>query len=407
MTHRSPPVPLGFRRAAISDSYGRPIMTDAFGRVRVSDVRTIFDNSQAYKPGNLSFSTLTSGSGIVHPHSQVRASTTLSVGPGPGRAVRRSRRRFRYQPGKSQQIFVSGVASAIGAGATVRMGSYDDKNGFFLELSEAGAAFVLRSSASGSVVEERVRQGSWSVDQSPTANFQRMQVLAFDYEWLAGGSVRCGALVEGVTVLWHEFHHANEALGAYTSTPNLPVSWEVETTQGEASVETVCCSVGVEGGVDPTGLLTSAITPSAITLSSDWRALIRIRLRDTHEGVHVEPTDLVVTASANSSVEYALAFNPAVPTPSGAASWSPACTCSAVEVDYTESGIVTGWEHRMRSGLALAVPTTPEVAYSPGVTSILALGQQLDGTMDQFAILARAVSGNPTARAVLTWRELA
>lgn len=81
-----------------------PSNFDAFGRLRVSELQTIFDAKTIYDDAPLYFLNNVAGGGTVV-FNLATASNRLSVtGVAGDRATRQSRRYLDYQPGKSQKI---------------------------------------------------------------------------------------------------------------------------------------------------------------------------------------------------------------------------------------------------------------------------------------------------------------
>ena len=78
--------------------------------------------------------------------------------------LRRSRRYFPYQPGKGLMVMASFVGNQPLAGLVQEVGYFDDNNGIILRASGTTVQFVIRSKASGSVVENVVNQSAWNID---------------------------------------------------------------------------------------------------------------------------------------------------------------------------------------------------------------------------------------------------
>ena len=86
-----------------------PIL-DAYGRLRVSEPFTIFDSKQIHDNQPL-FWDETTVTDITSAHSTDTASTVISYDGGAtgGTFTRQTFMRFSYQPGKSQQIMMTGI----------------------------------------------------------------------------------------------------------------------------------------------------------------------------------------------------------------------------------------------------------------------------------------------------------
>src|SRR6056297_2449296 len=95
---------------------------DAFGRLRTSEVFTMFDAKQLYDDAPLFFDTETGGAGATAWEDSV---TTLSVAGNGDYAVRQTFQRFDYQNGKSQLILMTGALGDSPAGVVSRIGYFN------------------------------------------------------------------------------------------------------------------------------------------------------------------------------------------------------------------------------------------------------------------------------------------
>ena len=234
---------------------------DAFGRLRVSQQDTRFDSQLQYDGQPLLWHELTeSGGSSVHLPDE--SAVGLVVGTASGaRVVRQSKEYFRYQPGKSQQIFCTGTFGPSQENTTKLIGYGDDANGVFFGMDGGGAYVLLRNSAGGSVDDSRkVYQSDWNGDTfdrlGPSrlqADWSKAQIFTFDLEWLGVGSVRCGLVVDGEFITVHTFNNANIFSTVYMTTANLPVRYEIKNTgtaAGASTLKQICCQVSSEGGVE-------------------------------------------------------------------------------------------------------------------------------------------------------------
>ena len=109
----------------------RDYLEDSFGRLRISNAFTIFDSKQLVDGASLFFDDQqTSGAGTASAFQSNQSATKISVSNlTAGTRVRQTFRRFNYQPGKSQQILMTGVLGAGATGITRRIGAFDGYNG--------------------------------------------------------------------------------------------------------------------------------------------------------------------------------------------------------------------------------------------------------------------------------------
>lgn len=234
---------------------------DAFGRLRISGPYRLASTANEYDQSPLFWDFISTGAASSN-HVTGAAAIRLRVGGTVGdRALRSTRRYIRYQPGKSQQVLLTGTLGASQAGVDARLGYYDDNDGVFFESGSAGVAVVLRSSACGVISETRVLRANWNVDKmdgsGPSGSMgvldtSKSNIYLFDMEWLGVGRVRCGLNMDGRTWHCHEFNNSNRNEGVYMRTANLPMRYEIVntgTTGSAASMLQICSVVNSEGGV--------------------------------------------------------------------------------------------------------------------------------------------------------------
>lgn len=266
-------------------AYANNGQLDAFARLRTSAPVTLFDSTSQYDAAPLLFSTaLTAGGTVTH----VQAASAVRLATGVGatdKAIRQTRQYFRYQPGKSQLVIMTGVLGASAANVVKRLGYYDDNNGVFFELRADGLYCVQRSKVSGVVVDTAVKQDAWNIDKLTAGDFildtSKANIFFIDLEWLGVGRVRFGVFTDkGLPRYCHSFDNANMFAVVYMQTACLPVRAEIANTGASAgsSFDHICTSVISEGGFEADrGFIftaSNATTPLAVTTR---RPLLSIR----------------------------------------------------------------------------------------------------------------------------------
>ncbi len=229
---------------------------DAFSRLRVSNPVTLFDSQQQYSDNTTDvWNHLAVGAASSsHDHDQACVNIATTTG-ATDKYTRQTQRYIRYQPGKSQLIFVTFDFKALDTGAEKCVGYYDDDNGVFFKFDGTTASVVLRSKRTGSVVDTEITSNNWNIDpfdgtgpSGVTFDPTKAQIAVIDLQWLAVGQVRIGTDVDGIIYYAHHFHWANENSGVYMSTANLPVRYEIVGNGVAASMDCICASVMSEGG---------------------------------------------------------------------------------------------------------------------------------------------------------------
>lgn len=384
---------------------------DAFGRWRISGVETIFDSKQIHDNQPLFWDDQeVSGGGTSSSHSTDTASTTMSVSATTaGKRVRQTFMRFNYQPGKSQLVLLTGVLGDQGTDIAARMGLFDDDNGIFLVNTAGIAGIAVRSSATGSVVDNLVTQANWNIDtfdgtgpSGVTLDFDKAQIFLIDFEWLGVGRVRTGFVVDGKIYYAHAFNHANSVTSVYMSTPNLPIRYEIEaggTNPATGSLVHICSSVQSEGGTQNNGILmhSDGGTLTGLTTGTSY-ACLGIRLKSTHLDTTILLQGLsVLLTTLNDFADWELLWNPTV---AGTFTYND-LTNSAVQIAQgANTNTVTGGTKIDGDYFSTA---------SPSLTSIrnaLRLGSAIDGTPDEIVLTVRPITNNIGANSSLTWREL-
>jgi len=382
---------------------------DAFGRWRVSEPDTLFDSKQIFDDLPLIYDDQqVSGTGTSSTHSPFKAATIMAVSATTaGKRVRQSFMRLNYQPGKSQLVLCTGTLGAGGTGITAAMGYFDDDNGLFAMSKDGGAYFVKRTSYSGSPVDTEVAQADWNIDpfdgtgpSGVTLDATKSQILWIDFEWLGVGRVRMGWVVDGKIYYAHEFTHSNKQAGVYMSTPNLPIRYEIENdgTGGAAELEHICASVMSEGGIQNNGYLRHQDTGLVSTLSANTAyAIMGGRLKSTHLGASVLVENISLIGSANDQCHWELRVGGTV---AGTFTYSDVVSSAVQVATGSNANTVTG-------GIEIDggyFSTTQGVQFT--IPNALRLGAAIDGTPQEWQLVAIPITNNMSIRASVTWREL-
>lgn len=316
---------------------------DAFSRIRTSNIDTVFDSSFQYDLQPLIYETSTANSGTVT-HDANRASAALTTAAvASSTAIIQSKQYHRYIPGKSQLIVMSGVVGTAVAGVVKRVGYFDANNGIFLEQNgTTDVAIVRRTNVSGSIVDNRVVQASWSIDKMDgtgpsraTLDLSKAYILVIDLQWLGMGRVRVGFDIDGQITYVHEFLNANVLTVPYMQTANLPVRWEA-IGNGVSTMYATCASVNSEGGADKFFGYQFAYSRAVITAGSGSQTYaFSIRPKSTFNSIAnrmwIRPTSFNMLVTGNAPVLLEAYYGT---TMGGAPSWTDMnATYSGLQVD--------------------------------------------------------------------------
>ena len=334
-------------------------MTDAFGRVRISDPFTLFDSSHRYQDNGLwsTSNTATGTYGFVTNQSTVDLTVDTTAN---AEVIRETNKVFSYQPGKSLLILNTFVMNSPKTNLRQRIGYFGEQNGVYLENDGTTNYFVLRTYTSGSVVETRVAQSSWSVDvfdgsgysaqgsqpeHSTGLDVSKTNILWFDIEWLGVGDIRCGFVVDGRFVTAHIFHNDNRNTIPYMTTASLPLRYEIKNTAATASSSTlkqICSTVISEGGYELRGaqqaIGTTVSSPVALATAGTLYTIISLRLKsDRLDAIALLTAISLLSMTNNAYVNWQVRIGAT----SSGGSWVSAGSTSSIEYKL-DGGTVSG-----------------------------------------------------------------
>jgi hypothetical protein len=275
---------------------------DAFGRLRVSNPVTLFDSQNRYIDGD-QFSNITAtGGNVVYVANESSFNLNVSAASGSS-VIRQSKTVQGYQPGKSLLIMNTFAMATLKANCRQRVGYFTADNGIYFEAVGTVLNLVIRSSATGSIVEERIPQAQWNGNTllsgtvlDPTLT----QIFWCDVEWLGVGNVRTGFVINGVFIVCHTFQHANQPgnTTVYMTTATLNPRYEITNTgatSGASTMKQICSTVISEGGYTPStkiGYVTNNTVPTRVSSANTVTALCSIRLNPAYPDAVVVPAQL-------------------------------------------------------------------------------------------------------------------
>jgi hypothetical protein len=262
-----------------------------------------------------------------------RSCVRLGVdGVSGSRATYRQRMWCPYIPSTVQHYSWSAPFDAARAGQKTRAGPFDDENGIFVLQSATAVSLVVRSSATGSLVE--------TPTTIPGLNPALEHTFDLFYQWPAG---RAELWVDGARVV--NISHAGGAV-QWMGRGNLPFTVEIENdgTSAAGFVDLHHFCVFSEGashlqinGVTVDATVTSIPTGGKLLMQArirqtiDVGTLTGIKNREVYvpDKVHVDTTagPLVVVVFANGTV-------------TGTPSWNTALGDAGVE--YDSAGVFVG-----------------------------------------------------------------
>lgn len=280
--------------------------TDAFGRLRVSNPVTLFDSQNRYIDGEQFSSITATGGNVVYVANESSFNLNVSATSGSS-VIRQSKTVQAYQPGKSLLTMNTFAMATLKNNLRQRVGYFTGNNGIYFEADGTSLYLVIRSSTTGSVVEERIAQASWNGNTLLAGNPSGIvldptltQIFWNDIEWLGVGNVRAGFVINGQFIVCHTFQHANQPgnTTVYMTTATLNPRYEITntgTTSGPSTMKQICSTVISEGGFTPStkiGYVTNNTSATRVSAANTLTALCSIRLNPAYPDAVVIPAQV-------------------------------------------------------------------------------------------------------------------
>lgn len=395
-------------------------VSDAFGRLRVSNPYTLFDTQARYFDHGQFASNVTGTGNVVYVANQ--SSYQLNVGTASGDSVlRETLKPFPYQPGKSQLTLNTFCMNTPKTNLRQRVGLFDANDGVFFENDGTYNYFVIRSGSTG--VEERVRQDAWNGDRldglggsnNPsgiTLYPQRTQILFADVEWLGVGTVRAGFVINGAYIICHSFNHANQPgnTKVYMTTASLPIRYEITNTGTVASnsqMTQICSSVISEGGFQLSGSgnprAASHLIGTPVRLPNDqsFKPVISLRLKSTNLNAVVVPINYSLVPLAQSLFQFRI-YKKAI---TSGGSWVSSAADSSVEYNLAPTALVSGdiaeQSFINSSNQTAGAPTQEEFGFEYQLER-----EPFTGVAYEYVITMATTGTNQDVYASVEWQEI-
>lgn len=399
-------------------------LTDAFGRLRISQPLTLFDSQHRYIDNDLWVTSNTAGTRYTFANNQSLIQMTVGTAANMS-IVRETKKVFAYQPGKSLLILNTGAFNEPKNNLRQRIGYFNSQNGIFLEQSNSDIYLVQRSYTSGSVVDTKVAKANWNIDtfdgtgasgqstgseHSGGIDLSKTNIFWTDIEWLGTGDVRCGFVIDGKMLPAHIFHHDNMNTLPYMTTASLPIRYEITNfgiTSSNSTMKQICSSVMSEGGYELRGIQQSIGTP--VTAAKDlptagtYYPIASIRLKAGRPDAIVIPTAINILGKGNQTTISWQLVKGATFTGD---SWTSAGASSAVEYDLSATAMAGGLV--MASGyLGVTTQASQSIEILKEALFRFQLERDgLNGGTTAFTVACAGASNGDDAFASIDWEEI-
>lgn len=386
---------------------------DAFGRTKVAQPYTLFDNQHRYTSGD-EFSDLTSGTATVS-YLENESTDLLTIGTASGDKIyRESKKVFPYQPGKALTVFQTFVFNQPKTGLRQRVGYFSRQNGVYLQQSGSTISIVKRTYSSGEIVEEVVNQSNWNIDKMDgtgpsrvNLNLTKAQIFFMEFEWLGVGSVKAGFAINGQFITAHQFNHSNIINTVYMTTATLPLRYEIEntaSTTSSSSLKQICATVLSNGGYDRKPEVWSASRNTLFqNIGTSFVPLAAVRLKSGRTDSVVQIARINVATVTNNLFEYALLRNPSIT----GGTWVENTPTQDTEYNVTATSLTGGTVVR-RGFLAGSNQNNAATDLEIENSFDLQLGRTNSDTpvSDIYCLAIRTISSTGDAVGSIQWHEL-
>jgi hypothetical protein len=398
--------------------------SDAFSRLRVSLPVTLFDSNFCYGLNTFQYEYTTAASG-TYSHSATYSAVIMETVTTTDSVTIQSREYLPYTPGKSQLIVMSFNGTGIQTSVTKEIGYGDNDNGVFLQLVDTEyPKFIIRQD--GSTTESVAQDNPWNLDpmdgtgaSGVNLDWDKVQLLVIDLQWLGVGRVRVGFDIDGVIVWAHEFKHANSFTTTYMQTASLPVRWKMWNSASErGQMVAYCATVLSEGSADEPHAYTFAAnsTTAGVASAATAKAILSIRPGGTFNGlvnrarIVPEYIEAVLSSSGSSMVLCSLVYDATFTT---TPTWTAANTTHST-VEFTQhaegggfAGGVTIWEAFVGVGAAGATTQRQTLGHQIAARLPMTLDAAGGTTSGKtLSLVIQTAVGNGTLWGSMGWKEI-
>jgi hypothetical protein len=387
--------------------------TDLFGRIKTAEAYTIFESVGRYELSQ-NFSEYSSGTASLSYDSNIN-SAIISIGSSAGDIITlESFKIFPHQTGKSLQVIETFCMAEPKANLRQRVGFFSRDNGAYIEVDGTTIYLVVRSKATGSVVDTRIPQSQWNIDaldgDGPSdyvLDITKVQMFWIEISAMAIGTLRFGFNIDGYFIPVHQVNTANLSTIPIMQTASLPIRYELENTGNTSGVsifKKLRSSVISNGGLYRMTEQYTVVTDGQKTVGTSYTPLVALRLAEGRTDSVITTAALNIYPVSSDDFEWALMKNP---TTLIGGTWTTYSPKNNVQFNRTATSMSGGFplfEGFFGSTNQNPVPMQEEsrdnFAYQLGRTNTV------PAVSDVFVLCCRVVQGTGTVKASLSWHDL-
>jgi hypothetical protein len=395
-------------------------------RAKISGYEIVFFNTfQFDKEIDVWDEITTTGGSAVHNRDRSEVVLTVDGAETGSKVVRQTKTVQRYIPGRTAEASFAFRFTDTAAGIRKRIGMFDDQNGLFLEEIGDELAFVIRSNASGSVVDTRITQANWNQNKLDSTGINGVtldptmrQIVIFEYEWYGAGIAEMKFIIDDHPISVHKQFHGNRQQLPWMGTPFVPFRCEIEnisSTTGTHSLHQSSNSFMLEGATGLLGVavsVSSPITGTRLGVANNWYPVLSIRLQPDKLAGVVLPSTYQVATIDNTNIFFRLVRNAVIGADAGNSAWTAVPASGSAFTEYQTYNTPAAIDDadqgtRIDSGFIVAgggsanIQLDQSTQYQLGRYTTTTIGD----TSDVFTLLCASSGTNKDALASMTWIE--
>jgi hypothetical protein len=407
------------RKLKVESKLERGEQLDAWGKLRTSLPSTLFELNFTNSKKSLNMNEkLESGASTTFNYNKAGVDMTLPTVSG-ARVIRQTKRYFRYITGKSVTILTALNPQSPKTNVVKRWGYFDVNDGMFFQQNQNGFQVVIRTSESGSPVDNIINQEDWNIDKLDgtgksgiTLQSDKYNIWVIDFAWQGAGGVRFGVFIDGAVVYAHEYRTANQIETSFTRTPILPIRFEIFNSNTTSSTTTVThgtLGIVVEGSSileETANVFSASRLQTPRTVGTTLVPILSIRPKLLFNGkVNRIPVELeqLSISSETQIIYWQLLKNTSLT----GDSFVSVADESVVEYDISSTAFSGGT--KIHEGYILASSQGNTTISQTGTTRLSKLnyiGLDIDGnSQENFTLVARTISSTSNVFAIFSWEE--
>jgi hypothetical protein len=370
-------------------AYSDSVNLDAFGRLRVSETRSLLELKYDQDKLPNQVDELVNGSASSTLDS-TNACVIMSVSNTGGYVIRQSKERAIYQPGKSQLCdfsfsdfqLDSNVIKRVGYFSSTTAATYDSQfDGFFLESNGVNNKISFQMWKTGTLILSAATDTWDSSEVNPsTIDWSKTHLMAVDFQWLGVGRVRFGMNLSGNTYVFKTNSGTNNLDDVYMSSPDQPIRYEIRSSGGTGSFHQICSAISDEGTRNILKRTGSVSQINTVTLSTSGTKypFIGLRASPIYDQVTIQLTNTQILNTSNDDFLVTVEINPTISSgmtysSGNTAEWQYSLGNGAQTV--TSDGVIIAGFIGQAGTSALTTIELNETEIKPG--------RKIDGTVDQ------------------------